>query len=434
MKKIAMLLGLGLLLTDASSAQLLKRLGEKASSKVENAVNRKVENKVDRAIDKTLDKISEPGTKEKSKPDRKEVKTEKPVNVVKSSEDRPVVQQKEVTVQKQTIYEQEDCAKAAEKKKGKWEEGPVFNYDYPLPDEKRFAPNMERVMDNIANQIIKSYPAPEGSTVRWAKWFARSGDTVSTPDRFLYAYEFAAKFLPFICNKGKIEAYGIADVWMFVRVNRFHPSEITQQKEINTVLKDKVFSLGKLLGTFDGYPWFEPAPTGVRQIPEVVYNSVLLHRPGRLPYTAVTRGELLDMCKKWLAMAESGKVKTTGSLAAMQTKLNKLYDLNKADLDKPAIIRHPEWNFNDLNNIDPDKQNIFTTPADGYQLLRADPSYVDQSESKWKPQFAVVTWYNVTGRRYSDQLNKVMSGQFDYKKLAEVIFGSVSQPKKILFE
>lgn len=434
MKKIAMLLCLGLLLTDASSAQLLKRLGEKMSSKVENAVNRKVESKVDRAIDKTIDKISEPGTKERSKPAAKEEKPEKQVNVVKPSEDRPVVQQKEVPVEKQTIYEQEDCLKAAEKKKGTWEQETVFNYDYPLPNEKRFTPNMEKVMDNIANQVIKSYPTPEGSTVKWAKWFARSGDTVSTPDRFLYAYEFAAKFLPFICNKDKIEAYGIADVWVFVRVNRFHPSEITQQKEINTVFRDKVFSLGKLLGMYGDYPWFEPAPTGIRQIPEVVYNSVLLHRPGQLPYTTVTRGELLDMCKKWLAMAESGKVKTTGNLAAMRTKLNKLYDLNKADLDKPAIIHHPEWNFNDLNNVDPDKQNIFVAPADGYQLLRANPSYVDQSESKWKPQFAVVTWYKVTGKRYSDQLNKVMTGQFDYKKLADVIFGSVSQPKKILFE
>lgn len=444
MKKHFLFLFFGVFLTISSHSQILKKLGDKVNRKIENAVNKKVDN----AIDKTLDKITDPKTSEKKsqpkektkKPKKKtqpkeetenpvkeaqpEEEIESPVKEAPLEESKPAVQAKEqddgddISGQSEN---QNDCEKEAEKKKGTWTQTKVYNYDHPTPNEKRFTPNMDKVLNAIADLVISSDPAPEGSRVEWEKWFTRSGDSVSTPDPFLHTYEFVARFLPFICKNGKVQPYGITDTWLFIRVNRFFPSEVTQQRQINTATGDKVFSLGKQIGTLDGYTWFEPAPTGIRQIPEVVYNSVLIHRPGKSPFIPVTRGEMLDMCKKWMAIAESGRIKATANVASIHANLDKLYDLNKNDLAQPAIIRMPEWNFNTLAGIDPGKQNIFTTPEDGYQLLRPDPSYVDPAVSKWRPQFMVVTWYKVTGKQNSAELDKVMREQFDFKKLGAMI-------------
>lgn len=120
-------------------------------------------------------------------------------------------------------------------------------------------------------------------------------------------------------------------------------------------------------------------------------------------------------------MVESGKLKATGNAGTMRANLDKLFQLNKEDMNEPAIIRNPEWNFNDLSRIDADRQNIFTTPEEGYQLLRANPAYVNTSLSKWKPQFMVVTWYRVAGKQNSVELDKAMREHFDFKKLEALI-------------
>lgn len=418
MKKYFLFLFFEIFFTAISSAQILKKLGDRVNRKIENTVNRKVDN----TIDTTLDKIIDPNPSEKSSQSKGE--TEVHTKKTPSPENKPVMKTEEQVELSNTSVQnenQENCEKEAEKKKGTWVQSVVYNYEYPTPNEKRFTPNMDKVMDAIADLVIKSNPAPVGSKVEWEKWFIRSCDTVSTPDPLLHTYQFVGQFLPFICNYGKVEPYGITDTWLFIRVNGFHHSEITQQEQINKFFGDKVFSLGKQRGALSGYPYFEPAPTGIRQIPEVVYHSVLIHRSGKLPYVPLTRGELLDMCKKWITMVESGKQKATGNAVSMRANLDKLYNLNKDDLDKPAIIQKAEWDFNELSNVGSDTQNIFTAPDNGYQLLRPDLSYVDQSVSKWRPQFMLVTWYRVAGKQNSAELDKVMKEQFDFKKLEKLI-------------
>ncbi len=418
MKKHSLFLFFVVFLTISSPAQLLKTLGGKINRKIENDVNKKVDN----AIDKTLDNIAD--LKPSDKTSEPEDETEAPVKTTPSEENKPVVKAKEQIDQSINSVQSEnqnDCEKEAEKKKGTWTQTKVYNYEHPTPNEKRFTPNMEKVMNAIADLVIESNPTPAGSKAEWEKWFTRSGDSVSTPDPLLHTYQFVGQFLPFICNYGKTEPYGITDTWLFIRVNGFQHSEITRQQQINAVFGEKIFSLGKQTGTLGGYPYFEPAPTGIRQIPAIVYHSVLIHRSGRSPFIPVSRGEFLDLCRKWLTMAESGKVKISANLASMRTNLDKLYNLNKSAWDQPAIIRSPEWSFNMLAGTDTDKQNIFTTPEDGYQLLRPDLSYVDPSVSKWKPQFMVVTWYEATGKPNSEELNKVMREQFDFKKLGAMI-------------
>ncbi len=414
MKKRILFLFVGVLIAMSSPAQILKRLEDKVNRKIENAIDRKVDN----TIDKILDKITDPKPSEKSSQSKGE--TEVHTKTTPSPDNKQVVKTKEQVELSNTSVQnenQDNCEKEAEMKKGTWLQSVVYNYEYPTPNEKRFTPNMEKVMDAIADVVINSNPAPVGSKAEWEKWFIRSGDTVSTPDRFLHSYQFVGKFLPFICNYGKVEPYGITDTWLFIRVNAFHHSEVTQQRQINTTFDDMVFSLGKQAGTLGGYPYFKPEPTGIRQIPAIVYHSVLIHRSGKLPYVPVTRGELLEMCKKWITMVESGKQKATGNSVSMRANLDKLYNLNKDDLDKPAIIQKAAWDFNELSNIGSDTQNIFTTPVNGYQLLRPDFSYVDQSVSKWRPQFMVVSWYKVAGKQNSAELDKVMKEQFDFKKL-----------------
>ncbi|MBW7891771.1 MAG: hypothetical protein H3C48_12275 [Chitinophagaceae bacterium] len=419
MKKRFLFLFFGLFVALSSTAQILKKLGDRASRKIENAVNKKIDN----AIDKTLDEITNPKPSEKSPKPKKEAETPA-VKTPPPGDNKPVTKVKG-KVESNVTFEQSgtqgNCEKQAEKRKGSWKQTKVYNYDHPTPNEKRFTPNMDKVMNAIADLVMEVDPAPVGSNVEWEKWFTRTGDSVSTPDPLLHTYQFVGQFLPFICKYGKAEPYGITDTWLFIRVNGFQRSEITLQNQINSVFGDKVFSLGKQVGTLGGYPYFKPAPTGIRKIPEVVYNSVLVHRSGKLPFIPVTRGELLNMCRKWLELVESGKLKSTENIALMRSNLDKLFNQNKSEIDKPAIIRKPEWDFNDLGTGDPDKQNIFTTIDDGYQLFRPDHSYVDQSVSKWRPQFMMVTWYKASGKPNSEELDKVMREQFDFKKLGAMI-------------
>lgn len=426
MQKSFLLLCCVLFFANTPSAQILKKLGDKVNRKIENAVNTRIDNTVDKTIDKTIDKISNPETENKSPKSKEKVKA-KPKEKSKPSDNTTYTPEAKPTTQitqsapnyiiPKKTQATDDCEKEAEKKKGSWKKSVEYNYQEPTIDEKRLTPNMNKVMEAIAELVIKSNPTPTGSQAEWEQWFTRSADTVSRPDRSIYTYEFASKFLPYVCDKGKIVASGITDTWMFVRVNRFHPSEITEQHQINVAFGEKIFSLGKQRGTLGGYPYFEPAPTGIRRIPEVLYSTVLISRPGQLPYTAVTKGEFLNICKKWLGMVETGKLKATGNTGAIRTNLDKLFQSNKDEMDKPAIIRNPEWDLNELGRIDADKQNIFTTPEDGYQLLRPNPAYVNTSLSKWKPQFMVVTWYRVAGKQYSIELDKAMREQFDFKKL-----------------
>ena len=418
MQKNFLLLCCVLFFTNTSSAQILKNLGDKASKKIENAVN----TSIDKTIDKTIDKIDNPETDNKSPKSKEKTTTSK--HTPRTLDTKPTIQTKPGTPKdnaSKKIQANDDCQKEAEKKKGSWKKSVEYNYQEPTTEEKRLTPNMNKVMSTIAELVIKYNPAPIGSQAEWEEWFTRSADTVSRPDRSIYTYEFAGKFLPYVCNNGKIVASGITDTWMFVRVNRFHPSEITEQHQINAAFGDKIFSLGKQRGTLGGYPYFEPVPTGIRRIPEILYSTVLISRPGQLPYTAVTKGEFLNICKKWLGMVETGKLKATGNTGAMRTNLDKLFQLNKDDMDKPAIIRNPEWNFKELSNTAPDKQNIFITPEDGYQLLRPNSAYVNTSLSKWKPQFIVVTWYRVAGKQNSAELDKAMREQFDFKKLGALM-------------
>ncbi len=85
MKKYFLFLFFEIFFTAISSAQILKKLGDRVNRKIENTVNRKVDN----TIDTTLDKITDPNPSEKSSQSKGE--TEVPHKKTTSPEIKPVL-------------------------------------------------------------------------------------------------------------------------------------------------------------------------------------------------------------------------------------------------------------------------------------------------------------------------------------------------------
>lgn len=90
-------------------------------------------------------------------------------------------------------------------------------------------------------------------------------------------------------------------------------------------------------------------------------------------------------------------------------------------MNQPAILRSWVYTIRDIEIADPTQKKFFTTANRGYQLVRANPDYMDQTQEKWKPQFIWVEWLKVVGLQNSAELDKVMREKFDFTKLGDLL-------------
>lgn len=337
----------------------------------------------------------------------------------------------------------QDCPENPDTKKGTWFQNKDggFNDSNVHPEAIKNKKNVSAVLDSIAGLLIKYNPQPEGSYAKWIKLLKTDQDSVTSPDPSFANYEIESWFLPYICNKGKIEPFNATDTWLYVDVNDYWCSGHTLQHELNDALGEKLFTLPPQRGTLGGYPVFEPVPKGEKESPWLIFYSVLIHQPGKLPYVPVTKGEFFELSRKLIDkkeieykagidrqrknMGEDWYTERTGQIRkqfqGMRDNLDQLMKLYEKELNQPAILRQWEWTSRGIEIANPTQKALFTSANRGYQLVRANPDYMDQSQEKWKPQFMWVEWFKVVSKPNSVALDKVMHEQFDFRELGKLL-------------
>jgi hypothetical protein len=244
-----------------------------------------------------------------------------------------------------------------------------------------------------------------------------------------------------------VKAFSQTDTWVYVHVNGYWPSGHMIQHQMNNALGERLFTLPPQRGTITGFPVFEPIPKGEEDTPWLLFYSVLVHHPGKLPYIPITKREFFDILKRYIDAEEKKAVYNSDIRNATQyqiknngeefygeamervikqyqgirsnlTQLEKLYE---KEMSQPAILRTWEYGIRDIEIADPTQKKLFTTANRGYQLVRANPDYMDQTREKWKPQFMWVEWYKPLAKQNAIELDKVMREKFDFKELGNLL-------------
>ncbi len=335
------------------------------------------------------------------------------------------------------------CPEDPATKKGHWiyngEEG--FYAPSTHPVTLRNKKSVSALLDTIALIIRRYNPEPAGSEAVWYKTFDDESDSVTCPDISFGNYMYNSLYHPYVCSNGVIKADSETATWLFIHVNGFWPSGCTLQHEFNKSLGEKLFTLPPQRGTLGGYPVFEPTPKGEEDSPWLLFYSVLIHQPGKLPYIPVTKGELFDLYEKLIQskqkeyqegiefqrknMGEEWYNERTESVKKqfeeIRSNLTALKKLYTKELNQPAILKSWDYTLRTIEIADPTQKKFFTTANRGYQLVRTNPDYMDQKQEKWKPQFMWVEWRKPVAMKNAIELDRVMKEKFDFKELGNLL-------------
>jgi hypothetical protein len=343
----------------------------------------------------------------------------------------------------------QDCPEDPVTKKGVWKNYPDDGLAGFIvhPVTMKHKAQIGQMLDTIANLFIKYNPAPIGSEARWKKSLRTEWDSITSPDPSFSNYMYTGAYFPYICSNGTVKAFSQTDTWVYVHVNGYWPSGHMYQHEFNKTLGEKLFTLAPQRGTLGGYPVFEPIPKGEEDSPWLLFYSVLIHHPGKLPYVPVTKREFFELSRRLIEVREKKikydadiknatpeKIKAHGEewyleqmdrvdkqFKGIYNNLALLEKLYEKELNQPAILRSWEYTMRDIEIADPTQKKFFTTANRGYQLVRANPDYMDQKQEKWKPQFIWVEWYKPVAMKNAIELDKVLREKFDFKELCNLL-------------
>lgn len=335
------------------------------------------------------------------------------------------------------------CPEDPAQKKGVWKNYPdagLAGFEVH-PVTLKYKAQIGQVLDTIVKLFIKYNPEPLGSEARWEKSLRTEDDSITSPDPSFTNYMYTCGYFPYICSKGTVKALGQTDTWVYLQVNGFWPSGYRLQHEFNNALNERLFTLPPQRGTLGGYPVFEPIPKGEEDSPWLLFYSVLIHQPGKLPYVPVTKGEFFDLYEKLIQIEEkeyqdgvASERKNMGEewyneqtervkkqFEGIRENLRLLRKLYEKELSQPAILRSWDYTIRTLEITDPTQKKFFTTANRGYQLVRANPDYMDQTQEKWKPQFIWVEWYKPLAMKNAIELDRVMREEFDFSELGKLL-------------
>jgi len=343
----------------------------------------------------------------------------------------------------------QDCPEEPTQKKGVWKNYPddgLAGFEVHLVTMK-YKAQIGLVLDSIVKLFIKYNPEPTGSEARWKRSLRTEWDSLTSPDPSFTNYMYTSGYFPYICSRGTVKAFTQTDTWVYVHVNGFWSSGYTIQHEINNALKEKLFTLPPQNGTLNGYPVFEPIPKGETDAPWLRFYSVLIHKPGKLPYSNVSKREFFDLYNILadtkekeelhsydIKNASAYQINNNGEdwyriqtervkkkYLEIKENLRRLEKANEKVMDQPAILKGWDCTIRTIEIVNPEQNDLFTVAARGYQLVRANPGYMDQKQEKWKPQFMWVEWQKVVGMQNSAELDKVMREKFDFKEPGKLL-------------
>jgi hypothetical protein len=168
--------------------------------------------------------------------------------------------------------------------KGKWAK---------RPDATMKAGNQIQItgrLDKMQHLLQSAYPDPKGIE---AAWYRSMGGYNSSVSSNADSYVLNALFNTYYCNSNikKLLLGTETGNWFYIWVNKF---SWFAGKDDNFSIENKpVYLLTKKLGELNGFPLYAGNDNSTSNTGTTFSKTILISRPGQLPYTAVSRNQYL---------------------------------------------------------------------------------------------------------------------------------------------
>ncbi len=339
---------------------------------------------------------------------------------------------------------------------GKWTKSTAYNAD------KAKSPEATKRMDKMM-QLLQSAYTPQGTEGKY--WFSEGKD-VSLGVNGPQTYELTADFMEYYCDtfQHKIKAGNETGDWFFIWANAF--GRFAVEDPDFKIGNKQMYQLTPLIGKLGDFLLFAGADGNELQGRKQFSRTLLIARPGQLPYTPVSRKQFLvaflqyreEIYQKDIGYELQRPVRTeaeeeivkekgydnAGAYAADEKgkalaksrylqdyvsdkqsqedalkvwELNYLKDIRPAkaflaeqteyELSKPAILGSG-YHKSDFKN--------FLTENKGRMLVVVNDSYFSPKLPAYEPRFLVVYWMwggNTPGLNYGSQVEH----NLDFKAL-----------------
>lgn len=168
--------------------------------------------------------------------------------------------------------------------KGKW---------IKKPDATMKAGNQAQItsrIDKMQQLLQAAYPEPKGIE---AAWYRSMGGYNSSVNSNAESYVLNALFKTYYCNINvkKMLLGTETSNWFYVWANKF--SWFAEKDDIFLVENNPVYLLTKKLGESNGFPLYAGNDNGTSNTGKTFSKTILISRPGLLPYTPVSRKKYL---------------------------------------------------------------------------------------------------------------------------------------------
>lgn len=184
-----------------------------------------------------------------------------------------------------TLFAQEPCNdEIIMAVKGKW---------VKRPDANMKAGNQAQVISRIdkMQQLLQAaYPEPNGIE---AAWYRSMGGYYSSVNNSSTAYDLSALFKTYYCNTNlkKLLLGSETGNWFDVWANKF--GWFAQEDDKFLVENKPVYLLTKKMGELNGFPLYAGNDNSTSNTGTKFSKTILISRPGQLPYTPVSRKQYL---------------------------------------------------------------------------------------------------------------------------------------------
>lgn len=192
--------------------------------------------------------------------------------------------------------------------KGKW---------VKRPDATMKAGNQAQItgrIDKMQQLLQSAYPEPKGIE---AAWYRSMGGYNSSVSNNADSYVLNALFKTYYCNSNvkKLLLGTETGNWFYVWINKF---SWFAGKDDNFLVENKpVYLLTKKLGELNGFPLYAGNDNSSSNTGTTFSKTILISRPGQLPYTPVSRKQYLLV---FLKNKEDGQRSYVESLLKMPVR------------------------------------------------------------------------------------------------------------------
>jgi hypothetical protein len=145
-------------------------------------------------------------------------------------------------------------------------------------------------MDKMQQLLQAAYPNPRGIEAGWYRSMGGHNSSVSSTAE---SYVLNALFKTYYCNSNvkKMLLGTETGNWFYVWVNKF---SWFAEKDNNFLIESKpVYLLTKKIGDLNGFPLYAGNDNGTSNTGTTFSKTVIISRPGQLPYATVSRKKYL---------------------------------------------------------------------------------------------------------------------------------------------